>query len=134
MIAADTSVLVPAIVGVHEAHAPSHEACRAVTTAIGPAHVEAYAVLTRLPHPYTVPPQQANSALRTYGSQLLVLQGADLSEALDHLAHTRLVGGATYDALIGLTAARHGVALLTRDRRAAGLYQRLGVDVRWVDA
>jgi predicted nucleic acid-binding protein len=41
---------------------------------------------------------------------------------------------ATYDAIIGLTAVRNDVALLTRDRRAAGLYQRLGVDVRWVDA
>lgn len=134
MIAADTSVLVPAIVGAHEAHGPSHEACRMVTAAIGPAHVETYAVLTRLPHPFTIPPQQANAALRTYGSRLLVLQGDELSQALDQLAQATLMGGATYDALIGMTAVRNDVALLTRDRRAAALYQRLGVDVRWVDA
>jgi predicted nucleic acid-binding protein len=65
---------------------------------------------------------------------VIVLTGDELSAALQQVAGLRLMGGATYDALIGLTAVRHGVALVSRDRRAAGLYQRLGVDVRWVDA
>jgi hypothetical protein len=44
------------------------------------------------------------------------------------LAQAEVVGGAAYDALIGLTAAAHGHTLLTRDQRALRVYQRLDVD------
>jgi len=39
-------------------------------------------------------------------------------------------GGAVYDALIGLTAARHGAELVTRDVRAAATYEALAVPHR----
>lgn len=38
----------------------------------------------------------------------------------------RIVGGATYDALIAATAAAHGATLLTLDRRARVTYDRVG--------
>ena len=42
------------------------------------------------------------------------------------LAALEVVGGATYDALIALTAAAHGATLVTLDRRAISVYQRCG--------
>jgi hypothetical protein len=38
-----------------------------------------------------------------------------------------VLGGATYDGLVGLEASAHGETLLTLDRRAAATYRRLGV-------
>jgi predicted nucleic acid-binding protein len=38
-----------------------------------------------------------------------------------------VVGGATFDALIALTAAGHDVTLLSLDRRAVDTYRRCGV-------
>jgi hypothetical protein len=46
---------------------------------------------------------------------------------VDELAGLGVAAGATYDALIGLTAASGERVLLTRDRRAAATYSRLGV-------
>jgi predicted nucleic acid-binding protein len=42
-------------------------------------------------------------------------------------------GGAVYDAIVALTAAHHGRTLLSCDRRAARTYDRLGIDVIYVD-
>ncbi|HJW15082.1 MAG TPA: PIN domain-containing protein [Thermoanaerobaculia bacterium] len=38
-----------------------------------------------------------------------------------------MAGGATYDALIGATAHHAGAMLLTRDRRATTVYEKLGI-------
>lgn len=133
MIAADTSVLVPALLADHEFHDACHEAAGAIDTAIGHALIETYAVLTRLPHPHRVAPAQAAEALRAYARQVLVLPGDEVADALDRMVATRVLGGSSYDGLIGLTAAHHGAELLTRDRRARAAYDRLGVTVRWVD-
>ena len=132
MIAADTSVLVPALVGNHEFHDACHESAGLVDAAIGHALVETYAVLTRLPQPYTVPPVQASAAIRTYSSAALTLPSGEIADALDRFVIARVRGGSTYDALIGATAAHHGATLLTRDERAVEIYERLGVDVMWV--
>lgn len=132
MIAADSSVLVPALLASHEFHEPCRETAGLIDSAIGHALVETYAVLTRLPQPYTVPPAQASLALRSYSSNVLVLSGEDVADAVDRFAAARASGGTSYDALIALTANRHGATLLTRDDRAAEIYERLGTDVRWV--
>ncbi len=132
MIAADTSVLVPALLASHEFHVPCHEAAAVVDAAIGHVLVETYAVLTRLPQPYTVPPVQASAALRSYSSNVLALAGDEVADAIDGFVLARASGGATYDALIAATASHHGVTLLTRDERAAAVYERLGAEVVWV--
>lgn len=44
------------------------------------------------------------------------------------LSAARIVGGAVYDALIGLTASAAGSLLLARDRRAVPTLLALGVD------
>lgn len=132
MIAADASVLVPALLASHEFHEACHESAGLVDGAIGHAVIETYAVLTRLPQPYTVPPVQASTALRSYSSNMLVLPGDEVVDAIDRFVTARASGGASYDALIAVTAARHSTTLLTRDERAAEIYERLGADVRWV--
>ena len=46
------------------------------------------------------------------------------------LSEAGIHGGATYDAIVGLTAAAHDEVLLTRDRRAGATYEALGVGYR----
>lgn len=132
MIAADASVLVPAVLASHESHAGCHEAAGLVDAAIGHARVETSAALTRLPQPYTVLPAHARISLRSYSTNVLVLNGDEVADAIGRFVIARASGGASYDALIAVTAALHSATLLTRDERAAEVYERLGVDVRWV--
>ena len=132
MIAADSSVLIPAILASHEFHEACHESAGLVDSAIGHALVETYAVLTRLPQPYTVPPAQASEALRSFSSRIITLSPDELVDAIDRLAAARVTGGSSYDALIAVTATQHGAILLTRDERASAVYERMGADVRWV--
>jgi predicted nucleic acid-binding protein len=40
------------------------------------------------------------------------------------------IGGAVYDALVALTAKRAGATLVTADRRAASIYELVGVSFR----
>jgi toxin FitB len=132
MIAADSSLLVPALVASHEFHDACYESAGLVDAAVGHALVETYAVLTRLPQPYTVPAVQASAALRSYSSQILVLPADVLADTIDRFVIARVSGGSSYDALIAATAAHHGASLLTRDERAAEVYERIGADVMWV--
>jgi predicted nucleic acid-binding protein len=57
----------------------------------------------------------------------------DAHKALvSRLVNLGISGGATYDALIAMTAISAGASLLTRDRRAASTYQRCGAAVRFI--
>jgi predicted nucleic acid-binding protein len=49
---------------------------------------------------------------------------------LRDLAVRGVAGGAVYDALVGATAAEHGVPLVSRDARARAAYRTVGADVR----
>jgi predicted nucleic acid-binding protein len=126
----DTSVAVALSVAGHDGRA----ACRAVVEGrriglSGHAAFEAFSVLTRLP----APARRTTSAV----SRLLAVNfpytrylGPQAAEALvARLAGAGVSGGAVYDALVGATAAEHGIPLVTRDRRALGTYRALDVDV-----
>jgi toxin FitB len=132
LIAADSSVLVPAMLANHEFHEACFESAGRIDAAIGHALVETYAVLTRLPQPYTVPPVQASAALRSYRSHVLVLPGDELAGTIDRFVTARVSGGCSYDALIASTAVHYDASLLTRDERAAEVYERIGAEVMWV--
>ena len=56
------------------------------------------------------------------------LSPAKAGELLASLPELGLSGGSVYDALVGATAAEHGLVLVTRDRRALDIYRALGVD------
>ncbi len=44
-----------------------------------------------------------------------------------------IAGGSIYDALIAATVLQAKARLLTRDQRAAAVYERIGVDFEMVD-
>jgi hypothetical protein len=51
-----------------------------------------------------------------------------MCEIIEVCGTTGIAGGATYDAFIGRIAAHHNATLLTLDRRALTIYERLGID------
>ncbi|MGQ0744865.1 MAG: type II toxin-antitoxin system VapC family toxin [Acidimicrobiales bacterium] len=101
-----------------------------------PAHcaMESYSVLTRLPAPYRVSPATAFAYLDQWFSQpLLTLAENEVRGLLRRLADATIAGGAVYDGLVGTCAAANGCRLVTRDRRAAVTYERLGVSFDLLD-
>lgn len=136
MITPDTSVVLPLLAPWHELH----DAARRTLTAGDPARalvghvaVECIAALGRLPRGHRVAPAAVLLGLeRSFPTPWLTLDGAELRDALGTMVATGIRGGATYDGLVGLTAARHGAVLITADRRALPTYELLGVDVTLV--
>lgn len=131
MTALDTSVVIAAFAPWHEAHTAAR---RAVTPdTVVPAHVitETYAVLTRMPEPFRMSPTTVAEYLSRQWTGRVIPPDAALYESLIPSAATASVtGGATYDALVALTAHRSGHELLSLDRRAERTYRSLGVAYR----
>jgi predicted nucleic acid-binding protein len=134
VIAADTTVVVAAAASWHDDHATARSAIeRWKPRLVGHVAVETYSVLTRLPRPLRVTASAAHEFLtEEFGSPPLILSAMGYRELIEQAAEVGIVGGALYDALVGATAREAGASLLTLDRRAAVIYQRLGVDYRFV--
>lgn len=125
--ALDSSVIIAALLGWHEAHSRASAALQALLaepeSPLLPVHslLEAYSVMTRLPAPRRVSPRQAWTMLHQSLRETTRLVGAP-SEAtwsfLEGLAARSVSGGTTYDAWILATArkARAG-RLLTLNPR-----------------
>jgi predicted nucleic acid-binding protein len=129
MIAVDTSVVVAAFASWHEGHA-SAAAALARRPRV-PAHVllETYSVLTRLPPPHRAPAGLVAAFLaERFSAPPLVLRGVEHARLVGRAAETGIVGGSIHDALVGATVRHAGARLLTRDRRAAPTYERVGVE------
>jgi predicted nucleic acid-binding protein len=136
VIAPDSSVVVAALAPWHETHGAARKALREARPGLI-AHVafETTAVLSRMPEGHRIGPAVVVEALRqTFPARWLTLDGTRTRRALDVAVAAGLRGGALYDALIGATAAHHGLRLLSADRRARRTYEALGVDVTYVDA
>jgi len=128
VIVLDTSVAVAAFASWHEGHAAADAALSRHPRL--PAHVlvETYAVLTRLPPPHRAPAPVVEAFLtERFTGALLTLPGAAQREVLRLAARRGFGGGAIYDALVAATAKHAGATLLTRDRRAAPVYEAVGV-------
>jgi predicted nucleic acid-binding protein len=129
MIAVDTSVVVAAFASWHEGHASA--AATLARRPRVPAHVllETYSVLTRLPPPHRAPANLVAAFLaERFSAAPLVLPGAEHARLVGRAAEAGIVGGSIHDALVGATVRHARGRLLTRDRRAAPTYERLGVD------
>jgi predicted nucleic acid-binding protein len=127
VIAVDTSVVVAAFASWHEGHA-SAVAALARRPRV-PAHVlvETYSVLTRLPSPHRAPASLVAAFLaERFREPPITLPARAHLDLVREVAAGGLAGGSTYDALIAATARHAHARLLTRDRRAAVTYERLG--------
>ncbi len=101
--------------------------------AIGHVVLETYSVLTRLPPPNRIAAELARSYIESvFAFPPLTLSSDGYAELLSFVAAEGIVGGAVYDALVAATAREAGVLLLSLDRRAAAVYERVGVDYRIV--
>jgi toxin FitB len=129
-VAIDTSVAVPLLVRSHHDHAAVVRWWGGQEVALsGHALAETYSVLTRLPGDARLAPADAARLLDARFSSALTLSGARTRKLPDTLSRLGIAGGAVYDALVALAAKEHGVTLATRDARARGTYEAVGVKV-----
>ena len=129
-VAVDTSVVVPLLVRSHDDHAAVVRWWSGQEVALsGHALAETYSVLTRLPGDARLDPADAVRLLNARFSSPLLLGGSSTRELPEVLSRLGIAGGAVYDALVALAAREHGAALATRDARARGTYDAVGVEV-----
>jgi toxin FitB len=129
-VAVDTSVAVPLLVRSHHDHAAVVRWWGGQEIALaGHALAETYSVLTRLPGDARLAAADAARLLSARFSAPLVLISSRTRTLPDTLARLGIAGGAVYDALVALAAQEHGAVLATRDARARGTYDAVGVDV-----
>ena len=129
-VAVDTSVAVPLVVRSHHDHAAVVRWWNGREVALsGHALAETYSVLTRLPGDARLAPADAARLLNARFSPPLLLSNPRGRKLPDTLSRLGIAGGAVYDALVALAAKEHEVALATRDTRAQGTYDAVGVKV-----
>ncbi|GAB7141931.1 type II toxin-antitoxin system VapC family toxin [Mycobacterium riyadhense] len=133
MIAPDTSVLIAGFATWHDGHESAVRALNRGVHLIAHTALETYSVLTRLPPPHRVEPVAVHGYLADVtSSEYLTLDARSHRDLIDLLAEHGVTGGATYDALVGLTAKAAGATLLTRDVRAVTTYERLRLEFELV--
>ena len=114
--ALDTSVVIAALLSWHEHH---EVALPTVQQALAqpdgailplPALIESYSVMTRLPPPSRLAPQDAHALLvRTFSEARIVsLDGGEGWELIDGLARHQIAGGTAYDGQIVACARKAG--------------------------
>jgi toxin FitB len=129
-VAVDTSVAVPLLVRSHQDHANVVRWWGGQEVALsGHALVETYSVLTRLPGDARLAPADAARLLTARFASPFLLSESLASELPDTLSRLGIAGGAVYDAVVALAAKEHGATLATRDARARGTYDAVGVSV-----
>jgi len=129
-VAIDTSVAVPLLVRSHRDHAAVVRWWSGQELALsGHALAETYSVLTRLPGDARLAPADAARLMNARFSSPLMLSSSRARKLPDMLSRLGLAGGAVYDALVALAAQQHGAVLATRDARARGTYDAVGVKV-----
>lgn len=135
MNAADTSLLVAAFASWHPGHRAAVEVvAHGAVMPVEHALLETYSVLTRLPPPHRITPTTAALWIeRQLGPDVLRPRAASVATLPRLVATLDISGGATYDALVGITARDAGMTLLTRDRRAIRTYDLLDVPFTLVD-
>lgn len=119
----------PLLVAAHEKHTTVADWAKGRTLGLsGHALIETYSVLTRLPGDARIDPADAVRLIdeNFAGSPSLGIRAARTAHR--EFARRGIVGGATYDGLVGLAAREHGALLITRDARARATYEALGVN------
>lgn len=128
--AVDTSVAVPLLVRSHTRHADVVRWWDGRELALsGHALAETYSVLTRLPGDARLSGPDAARLLDARFTAPLVLSEPHAQQFHATLSRLGIAGGAVYDGLVALAAKEHDLALATRDARARGTYDAVGVKV-----
>lgn len=134
MIAVDSSVVIASFASWHERHAAAAKVLARKPRLVAHAALETYSVLTRLPPPHRAQGGLVARFLRDrFAEPLLGLPQERYQSLIATLAEGQILGGQVYDALIGLTAAEHGAALVSFDQRAALIYETVGARVERTD-
>lgn len=129
----DSSVVIAAFASWSEHHEAAVSALGDVRDLVAHVELEAYSVLTRLPDPFRVDPDIVARYLREdFSGKRMSLPDSERRSLVQRLADLSISGGAVYDAIVAVTAKHHGSALLSCDRRASRTYDRLGVEVAYV--
>jgi predicted nucleic acid-binding protein len=137
-VALDTSVVIAALVAVHDRH---EAARRFVEDALGdgagivlpvPVLFEAYSVVTRMPSPWRLSAEVAEHVLRETFAELATVVALPSGERtwsiMRDLARARLGGGIAHDAHVAACALRAGATeLATFNRRDFALLELGGV-------
>jgi predicted nucleic acid-binding protein len=130
----DTSAAVALVVSDHVGHAVTMEAVgRRRLGLAGHAAFETFSVLTRLPPPARRTASVIGQVLHENFPGTRYLSPAGAARLFARLPALGIAGGSVYDALVGATAAEHGLPLATRDRRALNTYRALEVNVELVE-
>ncbi len=96
--------------------------------------MEAFSLLTRLPPPHRAPAALVAEFLaERFPDAPLVLPAREHLRIIAQAAAVGLSGSAIHDGLIAATVRLAGGRLVTRDRRAALTYQRLGTAYELLD-
>jgi predicted nucleic acid-binding protein len=128
--AVDTSVAIPLLVTTHSAHREIVRWWDGRQLALsGHAFIETYAVLTRLPGDLRCRPADAAQLIARRFAPPLLLGAKSTAGLPARLSALGVAGGAVYDAVVALAALEHGADLATRDGRARGTYEAVGVRV-----
>lgn len=123
MIVCDTSVLVAAFARWHADHDLAVVALGRASALVDHVAVETFSVLTRLPAPRRVRPGLVTAFLdRHFSAEIPRLPAPGSGALLQVAQRCGISGGAVYDLVVGLAAARAGATLLSLDRRAAPTY------------
>jgi predicted nucleic acid-binding protein len=129
----DTSVAIAFLVGDHTNHDRMFEALSDRRLGLsGHAAFETFSVLTRLPAGNRVTPATAFRIIESNFPDTRYLSAKSTGQLSRSFARLTVAGGSVYDALVGATAAEHGLPLVTSDRRALAIYRELEVDVEFV--
>lgn len=129
-VAVDTSVAVPLLVRSHQHHAEVVRWWDGQELALsGRALAETYSVLTRLPGDARPVADDAACLLDARFTTPLVLSAGQARKVHATLSRMGIAGGAVYHALVALAAKENGAPLATRDARARGTYDAVGVKV-----
>jgi predicted nucleic acid-binding protein len=135
--AVDTSVVVAALLGWHEDHAPARAALEAGLAAgrlivPAPVPVEAYSVMTRLPAPHRISPADAVALLGDTFRDVTViaLEPKEIWTLLAWLDERKIAGGRAYDGHI-LACSKKGRArrLFTLNARDFLAFDEPGIEI-----
>jgi toxin FitB len=128
-VAVDTSVAVPLLVRSHQHHADVVRWWGGQELTLSGHALPETSVLTRLPGDARLSASDAARLLDARFTTPLTLSGQAAREVHATLSGLGVAGGAVYDGLVALAAKEHGMALATRDARARGTYDAVGVNV-----